>query len=564
MFFSFRAKLFAISVALLAVFMVITGLYVHETLRGWTESRIEHNLQEQAELYVDLMELSEPPFSDEFIEVLGDRENPRITLIDADGVVVLDTYVKEGGVDALDNHADRPEVQAAVAEGYGLARRYSMSVNRDMLYVASSPADSNAVVRLAAPLSDVDEALAHLRFLLLVAGIFGLFAAILMSSLASKLMSRTLQDLLHRARLRERPEMERSSEGHGSLRDLTRTLEKTLELLADERDRFRAVVDGMSDGLVATDEELRVTLSNRNMAGLIEVDAELEGMSMEELIPAEIVERLVAAPAEGVEFDLDGQKPRRVHVRATPRSESGGFIFVFHDVTALRQLQTIRRDFVANISHELRTPVAVIQANAETLLDGALQAPEHARSFTEGIERNSRRLARLVDELLELSRIEAGERHFDLQPIKLAQLVDRVLSDAPQFDEAQVALSQSVDRDIEVVADLDALEQVLVNLLHNARKYGAADGGCVEVSARCEDDQIVVEVRDDGPGIAEEHRQRVFERFYRVDESRAAHRSGVGLGLSIVKHLVTSMGGAVGYRPAEGGGSVFWFRLNRG
>lgn len=572
MFFSFRAKLFAISVAVLALFVALTGLYLHESLRGWAETRLEQELERQAELLVALIDHPEGPAAigddDWLSQALTARPDPRVTIIDAQGVVLADTYLEQQAVDDVENHGDRPEVQQALRQGVGRARRHSDTVDRQMLYVAVADDQSQTVVRLATPLSDVAQVLAHLRLLLGVAAAFGLAVAILMSSLASKLMSRTLQKMLDRARDPGdatdpgRPAAERRATSR-SLAQITDTLEETLTLLAGERDRFRAVLEGMSDGLVATDADLTITLCNQTLHDLTGVDDALVGQPMSTLIPKELIDRLVANPDEGIEFDLSDAPYRRVHLRATPRRESQGFIFVFHDVTALRQLQTIRRDFVANISHELRTPVAVIQANAETLLDGALDSPEHARSFSAGIARNGQRLARLVDELLELSRIEAGERTFAPEPVALSTLVAQVLADAEHVGEDQVRFATDVADDHWVKADRSALEQVLINLVHNALKYGVADGGTISVQSEATAEAITVAIADDGPGIAASHQDRIFERFYRVDTSRADHHQGVGLGLSIVKHLITSMGGQVGYRRGDQGGSIFWFRLPR-
>ena len=317
----------------------------------------------------------------------------------------------------------------------------------------------------------------------------------------------------------------------------------------------------MNEGVLATDSDLQITLSNRTVRRLLGLHNEPEGRSLYESLSAEIVDLLVERIGEGIEFDVNEPTPRRIQVRATHRPEAAGYIFVFHDVTAIRQLESVRRDFVANVSHELRTPISVIQANAQTLLKGAIDSEPHARSFTEGIYRNARRLARLVADLLDLARIEAGEVELDLQSVSLAQVAERVVDDVTAYAEVdESTIRCNLDSEWLVWADPDGLRQILTNLLENALKYGGDDIE-VEVSASRQADQVTVEVRDDGPGVPEEHRRRIFERFYRVDEGRPSRTGGTGLGLPIVKYMVHAMNGEVGCRAGKEGGAIFWFTL---
>ncbi len=565
MFFSFRSKLFAISVALLAVFVLGVGIYLHQTLKGWTESRVQADLKSRTQLIVNALDDggASGASAAEFVQSLGGVNDPRVTLIAADGSVLADTHLSQAKLDDAENHAGRPEFRAAVDDELGLSQRYSTSVDAEMLYVAMPTADDEAVVRVALALSDVDEALAHLRLLLLIGVFLGLGAAIFMSSVASRLMSKTLNDVLARTRTEQAQVTEKSVE-HGSLREITKELEETLELLASQRNRFRAVLDGMSEGVVATDEELTIILSNRAVGRLLQSELDDEAGSLRDWLPDDKVEALVNSEEASVEFDVTTSARRHIRVRATRRPDSSGFILVFHDVTAIRQLETMRRDFVANVSHELRTPVTIIQANAETLLDGAIEAPEHARPFTEGIHRHSERLSRLIADLLDLSRIEAREMDFDSDSLRLATVLDQVVVDmVSDTEDAEVQIDNQIDGDLKVWADGDALEQVLINLLGNAIKYGGS-AVTVEVDARQRGEMVLVEVKDNGPGVAPEHRERVFERFYRIDEGRSSKMGGTGLGLSIVKHMVSSMGGEVGYRAGADGGSIFWFTLSSG
>ncbi len=566
---SFRSRLFVISVIFLAVFVAGLGIYLHQVLRTWTVTVIEEDLQVRAILVQDAMKLSADELDyHSFIDTFRDIDEQRITLFDEQGRPLADTHLNEKTLQQMGDFAERPEVAEALAGQPALSRRYSESIDREMLNFALPKSEDGKVVRVSVPLREVEEIITGLRALLFVGALIGLAGTILISGIASRLMSQLLQDVLDRARADEAlkatpmPLSQTLFPSHDtSLREVTRALEETLEELAEQRNRFRAVLNGMNEGVLATDNDLQITLSNRTVRHLLGLHREPEGHSLYASLPDDIVDLLVERTGESIEFDVTEPTPRRIQVQATRRPEATGFIFVFHDVTAIRQLESVRRDFVANVSHELRTPVSVIQANAQTLLKGAIDSPPHARSFTEGIYRNAQRLGRLIADLLDLARIEAGEMELDLQSVHLADAAKRVIDDVVSFAGVDAPSIQcTIDATWTVCADGDGLRQVLTNLLENALKYGGDDVQ-VEVAAHRHADQVTVEVRDNGPGVAETHRQRIFERFYRVEEGRPSKTGGTGLGLPIVKHLVRAMSGEVGCRSGQSRGSVFWFTL---
>ena len=236
-------------------------------------------------------------------------------------------------------------------------------------------------------------------------------------------------------------------------------------------------------------------------------------------------------------------------------------VIVLHDVSRLRHLETVRRDFVANVSHELRTPLSIILANTEMLLDGALDDPQAARRFLDSMHRSTRRLTALVSDLLDLSRLEAGSQEVPASPVKLSDVVHQVVDGVhAKIEQRDLKVSVAVPAGLIVMGDADAIEQVVLNLVDNAVKY-TGEGGKVMVSAHRREDAIRVEVADDGPGVPEGHRPRLFERFYRVDPGRSREEGGTGLGLAIVKHLVNAMGGEVGMTSSPSGGALFWFEL---
>jgi two-component system phosphate regulon sensor histidine kinase PhoR len=260
-------------------------------------------------------------------------------------------------------------------------------------------------------------------------------------------------------------------------------------------------------------------------------------------------------------LSLDGPPPRTVFARAASQRTTEGCVLVLHDITELQQLERVRQTFVANVSHELRTPLSVIRANTEALLDGALDDPDAAREFLSATGRHADRLTRLVTDLLDLSRIEAGQLGLQPRAFSVLPLVEQVLSSmAAVAAERQISLEARVPQLVDVIADVSALEQVLLNLVDNAIKYGRA-GGSVWVTAVQLDGTAQIQVKDDGPGIDPAHHERLFERFYRVDVGRSRDVGGTGLGLAIVKHLVTGMGGTISVRSREPEGTVFSVQL---
>ena len=558
-----------------------SGIYLEDRLADWIESTVEAELQRAARAGRDLIELSDESLSivtmDPIADRLGESLAARVTIIDERGVVLGDSELSSAGVGTIQNHGSRPEVRAARESGIGVAHRYSATMHVPMLYVAVpfERSDGGGTIRVARPLEIVEEAIGYVRLSLLVAGLIGLGVAIMVLLGASYLMSRAFDAVIERARAAATAQSGLPRESDGRQRHQVRgitgmadELDRMVEVLVEERDRFEIILDGMGDAVLALDSEQRVTLANSASLELLELDRSPVGQTLLETVRApelvDLVDAVHTGDEEVEEFELPGHQGRRVFAWCTPLRAAEGTVIVMHDVTEMRRLESVRRDFVANVSHELRTPVTVIRANAETLLDGALEEPDQARQFTSGILRNAERLSRLVSDLLDLSRIESRQWKFESVPITVKDAVERAM-DAVLTTAAQKKLELAVDLDIElqVLADEKALDEVLVNLLDNAVKY-AAPQGLVEVSARSLGKDVRVEVRDDGPGIEERHRERLFERFYRVDTGRSREMGGTGLGLAIVKHLVEAMGGAVGFEPSPTGGSVFWLSLKSG
>lgn len=349
---------------------------------------------------------------------------------------------------------------------------------------------------------------------------------------------------------------------------LARDLVRVDSSLAEEHSRFQAVMNGIDAGVFAVDGQNRVTLTNTAFLELFEIAGSPIGRDYREVLPLPALHDAVSEAQKGrlvrVELTLPGHERRTLVANASPQGTGAGAAVVLRDVTSIRHLERVRRDFVANISHELRTPVSVIQTSAETLLDGALEDAAVARDFVTRIERHAARMTQIIAGLLDLARLEAGQQSLAKEPVMLRAAAERALDlvQAPVRDK-RLVVTLAIDPELAAFADQKGVDQVLANLVENAVKYSEAEGSVV-IDAEAKKGWVRVTVADDGPGIAPEHRERVFERFYRVDKGRSRETGGTGLGLAIVKHLTLAMGGTVGIEPRTPRGSIFWVRLPAG
>ncbi|MCA9549384.1 MAG: PAS domain-containing protein [Myxococcales bacterium] len=588
-----RGRLFAASLALIILVGIPAGLFLEHQLRAWLEDRVTSELNHHARVAAEAVrarswapgpaEPSQPsppgaraPLADVPLDVLADRlgaaSDCRITFIAADGRVLGDSEVPADDLAELERHDTRPEVQAALTKGEGTARRTSATLGEDMLYVAI-PAElegGQGVARAAVHLAQVRAVVVRLRMMLGAALLLGLLIALAMTFWASALVTRPVRQLVDRSRPLLHGDLTATMDGlaaddimPGSVATLAAELEQTVATLAKERDRFETVLEGMSEAVVALDPEHRVALMNPAAQALLGLTDDAVGTPLEEAVTAAELHDLAAKGKGGpasVEFTYG---EHRVLARATPMSMDAGTVVVMHDVTEMRRLETVRKDFVANVSHELRTPVSIIRANAETLLDGGLEDPRRSRSFVDAIHRHAERLSNLIADLLDLSRIEAGRYKLNFRDVDCMAAARAGIDAVRTKAEARhTTLTVDCPLHLTVRADSKALDQILMNLLDNAVKY-TPEGGTVRLVTKEAGHEVRFEVIDSGQGIAPDQRERIFERFYRVDPGRSRDMGGTGLGLAIVKHLAEMMGGRVGVDPAEPAGSAFWVTLPR-
>jgi two-component system phosphate regulon sensor histidine kinase PhoR len=498
--------------------------------------------------------------------------------------VIGDSEVGLGQLSHLENHAERPEVKDAVARGEGMSMRYSSTLREQMMYVAipfHKGASIAGVARLATPLTNIRTAIAQLHKSLVVASLLALALAVLMSTIAAHLVSLSVRRVTESARAmaagdlttRVRPTGgdEVSALGH-ALDQLAESLTTTLDQLRSERDLLGRILTGMNEGVLVLDADGRVVLVNPSLREMLLLDADAVGKPLLEVVRNADLKQTLGRAAEAgdhavepisAEVELFGLKPRRLLVHAAPlRDEAGGIIAVVVDVTNLRRLESLRRDFVANVSHELRTPITAARSAAETL-HAALGDPAAARRFVDVVERNIARLQELVEDLLDLSRIEAHDFRLRPESLDLGPFIDRVLeSYRGRAAEKQIQVNRSVTGLGSAMADPRALERILGNLIDNAIKYCPA-GSTVTVSMETTEAEVRLCVEDNGEGIDLQHLPRLFERFYRVDSGRSRGLGGTGLGLAIVKHLVDAAGGKVEAHSTVGRGTTISISLPR-
>jgi two-component system phosphate regulon sensor histidine kinase PhoR len=336
--------------------------------------------------------------------------------------------------------------------------------------------------------------------------------------------------------------------------------EQRREALARERTLLASLADGLTHGVIALDADRKIEMLNDAARRMLGIQSSMIGEPLLELVRVPELRDLIDHHRD-ISAEVKLPNGPRTLIRAARTYGRAGTVLLLEDVTNVRKLESVRRDFVANVSHELRTPVAVIRANAETLMAGAKDDPHIAPKLIDGLHRNAERLARILADLLDLSRLDAGQYRLDLAAVPVRAVTEQSLTAVePQAQKRGVSVEIAVPPALAVKADPKALDQILVNLIDNGVKYTRPEGH-VWVEARDVGDAVRIEVRDDGPGIADKHRERVFERFYRADQSRSREGGGTGLGLSIVKHLVESMGGEVGVEANAPRGSIFWLRL---
>jgi len=565
---TFATRLVAGTLLVLVLAVAVLLFVAERSLRGDLVGDIEHSLESEAGLIREALPPDSLTWDESVRRLAANQSNRRITLVDSTGRVRAESDFSPGPLPALENHLDRPEIREALDGRVGVATRHNETVGREMLYVAV-PGGPGAI-RVAADLRQVDEIVRRAQAAVVGAALFALLVGALLALIAGRSIARPLTQITAAARAiaaGSPPRFPRSGVPDidalvQALRQMHRQLVDRFEELRREQAETAALVESMVEGVVAADERGRIVTANPAARRLLGYDSLDPLPDLAELFRVKAAREVVNAVLQGEavqdrEVDLDG---RSVLLNARPLP-AGGAVLVMHNLTELRRLEAVRRDFVANVSHELKTPLTSISGYAETLLS-LPPDPEMARVFLGTILGNARRMQRLVDDLLDLSRIESGRWQPTRTEIDVASAAREAWTEVGARPESrQVEFGVQVEPDAEkLCADHDAVRQVLTNLLENSLRHTPAGGG-ITCLGRRQGNGIALVVHDNGTGITREHLPRIFERFYRADSSRSRDEGGTGLGLAIVKHLVEAHGGRVSAESERGMGTTVtcWF-----
>ncbi|MEO8258654.1 MAG: ATP-binding protein [Acidobacteriota bacterium] len=581
---SFRTQLFLAALSTAAIALAVAGLLFGESMRIRTDARLEQTLMAEAKLAAELIGgaavvTAGSPLSalDARADRMGQLLDARVTLIAPDGRVVGDSAESVDAVAAMENHAARPEVIGAKTQGVGRARRRSDTLKIDMLYVAAPVQHPEvAFVRLAMPLTTIRQQLQPIVNVTLLALGLALIGSSLIAWMIAGRIGRRVHRIAEVARRYRAGDLRPPQLGYGDdeLGMVARALDSSAQELgrrlseqARDRAQMEAILAGMIEGVIVVDPQGVLLLANDAAHRMLRLDGLALGRHYVETIRHPAIAALVATalagrvPA-GLELSPPRDASRTIVARAAPASSGAqGAVLVLHDITDLRRSDRIRRDFVANVSHELRTPLTAIRGYVEALSEGDLDAADRQR-FLAIVARHAMRMERLVKDLLRLARLDAGQETLDIAPVDVEGLVHSVVGDlASMLEERSQRVAVTVAADAATLpGDPAKLHDVLSNLIANAATYGPP-GSTIAVDAARAGARAAITVSDSGPGIPAEDLSRVFERFYRVDKSRARDPGGTGLGLSIVKHLVELHGGEVRAGNVPEGGARFTVTL---
>lgn len=554
-----RLLLGSLALLLTLVFLVVT--LGDDRMRNPIERLVQDRLEREARLVAIDWSVSQDP--DALADTAGAVLGVRVTLVAPDGRVVGDSDESADQLAQLENHGARPEIREALESGAGRARRASTSVGRDQLY--SAVRAPLGVVRLSIDPATVDAIVRRAQWSIVSVAAIALAVAGALAMLFARGIGRQLTELRDVAQALASGDLSRRPvlAAPGEVGELAGAVHRMAEQLdsrmrAMERDELllAATIESLSEGVIVVDSSRRVIRANDAARYLLGVDDSppfpSERLPRDRMLRDALAEALDGGTTDEMEIAFGD----RILLLRAKSLKDGGAVLAMRDVTASRRLEATRRDFVANVSHELKTPLTVISGFAETLLDED-EEPAQRRRFAEAIQASAHRMHRMVDDLLDLSRIESGGWKPAPTALDASAIVgDTLLPYRPAAEQKGITLDVEIAPDVQTVsADATALRQVVSNLVDNAIRHTAA-GGSVTAFARAEDNGVWIGVRDTGVGIAPAHLPRIFERFYRVDAARSRAGGGTGLGLAIVKHLTEAHGGRVRAESVNGRGTT--------
>ncbi|MBU4305152.1 MAG: cell wall metabolism sensor histidine kinase WalK [Candidatus Omnitrophica bacterium] len=585
----FKRKLIFSFVLVISLSFGFIAFFLDKTLEENSLQDMRSSLLNQAvliehQIIPEKLNKADMDYFASLVHTLSNKIKCRITVIGPSGVVLSDSEETSEGGSAMENHAKRPEVQAALRGEPGQEIRYSSTLRTDMLYVAVPVKDNGNIVgvlRLAVPLTNVQRTLSAFKKTVFAGLLFALGMALILSSLITAQTVKPVQRVLQASRRFSAGDFSRRiiytagdeiGELGATLNKMAQEIEDRMKETAQQRQQLTAMFESMVEGIIVVDKQSNIVSANpavekifgfrrENVQGRFFLEAirnnDIAGIIME------VLEQGVSLSREIAILLLQ----RKIfQVNAAPISENNavcGCVVVVHDISEMRRLETMRRDFIANASHELKTPLTSITGFVETLLNGALEDKKHNRDFLLIIQKHAQRLNNLVNDLLSLSHLESKSIVLEKGNYNLHRQMEEILSGFKvQIDKKALDVKNELPQSLMATVDREQIGHVFTNLIDNAVKFNK-DNGFLKIYAEEEPDKIRITVENSGEGIPAKDIPRIFERFYRVDKARSHKLGGTGLGLSIVKHIVELHAGTVGVESTEGFGAKFWFTLPR-
>ena len=575
-------KLYAGFALVILFSMLIVGLMVQRQIEQASLKDIRNNLSSQAfilqQSFADMDTQSQNEIQ-QMVQQIGDRIATRVTLLTRDGVVMADSEFR---FDEMDNHLSRPEIISATQSRVGESSRFSTTLQKPMLYVAIKAMDSHSnlgFIRTALSTERIDEEFNYLRKVIIIAASLTTLIALFIGYWLAMSFARPLRQMTIIANdyAQGHYQLRIPSDRRDEIGALARSLNKMADISArrfniikTERDQLSTILKSMNEGVITVNDKGLITHVNRAACRILRTSGErCLGQSLQDIDASNnLNQAFIQCQQEQVSVErsiqLDGYtfaRHYRLHVTLLKHSDQADAILVLQDTTDVQRMDKMRADFVANASHELKTPITAIRGFAETLIEDEAIERQTQQRFIRKIHGQSIRLSDLVSELLALSRLESNDAAFNTQ-VDLQQIVQRVCDNLQAVAQGhQVILDLDTEgQPIILLGDENALSQMVTNLVDNAIKYTPAMGH-VHVVIEVDASTALLSIKDDGIGIDEANQERIFERFYRVDKARSQSLGGTGLGLAIVKHIVQSHKGSLKLKSKLNQGSTFVIKI---
>jgi len=584
---SFKLKLIFSYIFVILISFGFIAFFLDKSLEENSLRNIETSLINQAylvenQITADKIKKKDIAYLDSLISRLSEKIECRITVIDSLGKVLADSEKPQKATAQMDSHIYRSEVKMALADDVGIETRYSSTLKIDMLYIAVPIKENNeiaGVIRLSLPLKSVEKTLNGIRRIVSLGLVFALALAFVLGSIIAAQTISPINRMIQVSRKFSEGDFSRrvlqcSKDEIGelavTLNKMAQGLEDKIKEIKAQNQKLAAIFNSMIEGVIVVDRHSNIVSVNPTVEKIFNIsNKEVEGKIFLEAVRNNEISEIISSVLENgqplsAEVDLVLPVCKMFEVNAAPIFDNNainGCLVVIHDITEIRKLETMRSDFVANVSHELKTPLTSIKGFVETLLEGALDDKENNSKFLNIIHDHAGRLNNLVDDLLSLSHLESKEIVLNKKSLNLReQLEDVVSSFRSQLEKMDIKIKNDLPAGIIVSVDKNRIKQVFTNLIDNAIKFNR-EKGSIHTHVQKVGGKIKVFVEDSGIGIPEKDIPRIFERFYRVDKARSRELGGTGLGLSIVKHIIELHGGSVGVESIEGLGSKFWFIL---